>query len=179
MWTAVRLSRDSNKDIIWDITTPEGLEQALGRHVPLVRDAHLNNICSHIMDCPRCLEQLSLTLDGKTAKRRICVNMDGFEEYPDLKVKVQSGCKQHASSYSLYCRSCSKHHVHAPIPQIPILKEVVEEEDGLQQLFYLVQCHDLDDESAPFDARLPRSEVLPHLLRHWEVRFFEQNISSL
>ena len=90
------------------MSSAEGLEQSLGHIVPCMREAHVAELCTHMAECPRCMGRLSLTLDGKTARRRICAHMNGFDEYPELGVKVQCGCRRHAPSTSAYCHACAK-----------------------------------------------------------------------
>ena len=139
------------------------------RYAVWVREAHMSAVLDHISDCPRCSAQVVPVLDGKMgAWRRVCANMDGFWQDPDLGVTLNSGCPRQAPAGRLRCKECSPTQVHAPIPQTKVhsMRPVVREDESVA-MEYKVRCHDPDDDEQ-FNCYLPRGEILPTLLEEFE-----------
>jgi uncharacterized protein YbaR (Trm112 family) len=169
VWQVISQVGAQGRGIVWDFRSDVGLERTLTKYVPLLRESRLEKTIQHVLSCPVCQYKFSLTIDGKTAKRRICANLDGFWEVPELQVSVQSGCWRHAASGQLYCKACKPIAPHAPIPQLEVLgQEICKQASGERQIKYKMRCHDPKDASDIFECLLPRAEVMPDLLEAFE-----------
>ena len=82
-------------------------DKSLTVYLPLLQAGHFSSVLSHFATCFRCHHMVALITDGKYgARRRVCANVEKFLSWPMLKIALQTGCDNTASSKVLYCKSC-------------------------------------------------------------------------
>ena len=110
MWftyQAIVLAGGTDGDVVWDFSTPVGFDKSSTAYVPLLRAGHLSSVISHFASCRKCQRLVALITDGKFgARRRVCANVEKFIPWNMLKISLQTGCDNTASSKVLYCKAC-------------------------------------------------------------------------
>ena len=67
---------------------------------------------AHFESCVKCMRLIALITDGKFgARRRVCANVEKFVSWDHLKISLQTGCDNHASSTEMHCKSCRNHRI--------------------------------------------------------------------